>query len=368
MRFINPGWLRRIRHLAKRVGMGHREPWEKIHWGAHNPRVVARKVDVVFTVRNYYQIKELEPVKEGLSRKGIKSEFLDHSLDGNSPVAKEAHSMGLPVNSLRDFSEGRLRPGLLLVRTDSDKCSRILLHYGKKTGILTAAIAHPLINFQRKPDQFQLPDHVLCSGSYTASRMRREDVEVTGFPYFDRFLAQPEKSGHANLVLVNVALPRGLEHAIPEIGSYRKNWVNEALDASRSLGLDTLVSIHPRDTMPRFDWPVSPQPIEVFLPDAAVVVSPPSTVIFTALALGVPVACHQCPPLRQSMPDAFDEPYGAFRVSENLAELTQSIDEAISSSSTCREKSQEFFTRHISVIPERTMTERAVDAIIGLLG
>jgi hypothetical protein len=275
--------------------------------------------------------------------------------------------MGLPVNSLRDFSDGRLRPGLLLLRTDSDKCSRLLLDYGKKTGIKTVAIAHPLINFQRKPNQFQMPDHVLCSGSYTASRIRRERVEVTGFPYFDRFLAQAEKPGRTNLVLVNVALPRGLEHAVPEIGTYRKNWVNQVLDASRSLGLDTLISIHPRDTMPRFDWPVNLGPIERFLPDAAVVVSPPSTVIFTALALGVPVACHQCPPLRQRMPDAFDEPHGAFRVSENLAELTKSIEEAIACPSNCREKSQEFFTRHISVIPGRTMTERTVEAIVGLL-
>lgn len=367
MRFFNPGWTRLFKRLAGRAGLRRREPWEKLKWTASSDAMRPRTADVVFSVRNFYQIKELSGVNEGLLRHGLKTVFLDHSLNGNSPAANEARAMGLPVSSLRDFAGARLRPGLLLVRTDSDKCSRLLLEYARNCGIPTAAIAHPLINFQRKPNQFRMPDHVMCSGRYTAKRIQRDDIEITGFPYFDQFLDEPRKPGRSNLVLVNLALPRGLGHVVPEIGTYRRIWVEEVLDAAKNLGLDSLVSIHPRDTGLRFDWPVNPEPIDGFLQDAAVVVSPPSTVMFTAMALGIPVACHQSPPLKARMPDAFDEPHGAFRISENLAEITKSIEEAVTSQSNYRKKSHQFFSQHISVMPERSMTERTVEAIIGIL-
>ena len=367
MSFIKPGWFDLLKRLAHLTGIRRPDPWHKLNWAVSELPAKSRKVDVLFSAKHYYQVKELASVNLELTRMGVKTGFLDHSLKGDSPAADEARLVGFAISSLHDYSAGRIRPAALVVRTDADQGSRKLLCHGNKSGIITAALAHSLINFRRKPNQYQLPHHIFCAGHYTARRLKREGIEITGFPYFDQFLQQPEKLEETDLVIVNVALPRGLVHAVPEIDTYRKNWVNEVLQASRTLGLNALVSVHPRDTSPHFDWPVKLEPIEQFLPNAAVVVSPPSTVIFTAMALGTPVACHQCPPVRQQMPGAFDEPRGAFRISEDLNELTKSIEEAVTWQSDYRKTSKEFFSRHISVIPERSMTERTALAIMRLI-
>ena len=97
---------------------------------------------------------------------------------------------------------------------------------------------------------------------------------------------------------------------------------------------------------------------------AGLLVSRFSTVLFEAMARGVPVVYHN--PHGERVP-TFTRPDGAFLVSTTADELADAMGTALTWRDGYRDRAEAFFRRQVDVCEQRPSEVRAADVIVGEL-
>jgi len=268
------------------------------------------------------------------------------------------------VISLGAYRRGRYHPRMLVVRSEVRRLVRNLLRHANKSGILTVAISHPVVDFRPRRPPYVISHTVLCAGPYAVRRLHGRRLVMTGYPGFDEMPQVPQSGPATPRVLVNDAILHALVVRGHERREVHERWLEEIETACRAVNLPLVVSRHPRSVPPQRPLPTDSRPIYDLLTEATLLITPPSSVLMEGLQMGVPCVCHRAPAGTAIEVDTFDEPLGAFRNTVGAEPLAEAVAEARSCVGRAREVAQAFLADHVSTVPGRTMTQRVVDALV----
>lgn len=322
--------------------------------------------DVVFATLREYQLREIGVVSRELRARGLRSAWVGSGAAPDARTARAADEASLDLVPIERYVAGYAKPRVLVVRSEVDDVIRGLVEHANRVGVATAALAHPVINFTRYPDPYTTSSTVLCAGRFTAARMRRTGLVITGFPGFDEYVTRERGTPESKRVLVNLSLQRGLGPKGVVLEDVRLRWMTEVRTACDAVGASFVVSRHPSDVGATYDWPVDPRSVYDLLPGAWVVISPPSTVLLEALAMGIPGVCHRDEAIAPFEMDTFDEPRGAFCNTTGVRPLVEALRAEWDQLAPPRARFRTFLDEHLALDSDRSATERIADALVGL--
>ena len=144
------------------------------------------------------------------------------------------------------------------------------------------------------------------------------------------------------------------------------DWIVSAQGGIEDAGREFVVSRHPalRSKHATLARNVTAQPIRHEVTRAAALVSRFSTVIYEAMARGVPVIYHN--PHGEQVPD-FQDPRGAFVKTASRVELRDAVRDLAAWQAGYRDRCASFFAEQVDVDPERRSEARGAELIAKLL-
>jgi hypothetical protein len=319
---------------------------------------------VILVPQSRYHVDELGPLADELSTRGVPTSFMvpdsapatvltelsrytdvvlswDATLPERTPVAGVVvlNDWG-PTRELVECADGRGAPTFAKVEgvqdfTDAD------------TGQ------------QRMP--YRRVRYVLGQGPNDAKALSDRDVAVVGSSRLERiWLDPPSRPGGLEPVLVNFNFTYNV------LTDQADEWILSVQGGIEDAGREFLVSQHPalktkHSTQARN---VTTQPIRHEVIRSAALVSRFSTVLYEAMARGVPVIYHN--PHGERVPD-FQDPRGAFPKTTSRVELRDTVRDLASWQVDYRKRCASFFTGQVDVDPERRSEARGAEFIAGLL-
>lgn len=211
-------------------------------------------------------------------------------------------------------------------------------------------------------DRYRVVDYILsyapAAQDVYASRALPRPVRVVGSPIIENSLSQrPEALIETDqFALINYKLSH-------KYYGYSANpaWLTSVLEACRAVGLQGIVSCHPRTKFAASkENAITADDVSKAILQAAVVISPPSTIVIEALAHSVPVVLF---PNGSEILMEFSEPLDAFEIVQDANALASAIENAVSSRSHMSSKACRFLERHLSVDNDRPAHARITDAL-----
>jgi GT2 family glycosyltransferase len=212
----------------------------------------------------------------------------------------------------------------------------------------------------RRP--YRHADVVLAQGRNDVVALPGRDVHVVGSSRLERlWLGEAVRADHER-VLINFNFTYGV------LTDKQDEWIWAAVEGARALGVDYEISLHPaQKNVP--DHPavmahVSVDPFSHALRRSGVLISRFSTVIYEAMAVGVPAIYLNSH--GEKVP-TFQDPGGAF-LKVTGTDLEKAVAEAMSWRGSYRSRAEAFFRDQVDIDPARTSEERSADVIVSMLG
>ena len=116
-------------------------------------------------------------------------------------------------------------------------------------------------------------------------------------------------------------------------------WLEQTTGACRALGIPFEISCHPSYRLPQA-FAASQREFRDLMPEAAVLIAQPSTLVYEAMAAGKPVVLF---PAADEPLLEFADPNGAFDMAREPAELPALLRAALAGRHDCRERCRAFF-------------------------
>ena len=199
------------------------------------------------------------------------------------------------------------------------------------------------------PDRYRRVDLVLGWGA--SSRDAFEvPVHVVGSPIIEAAWRRPASVATADFAVISFKFP----------GPVGQEWLEQATGACRAVGLPFQLSCHPSHRLPAPFVP-SPREFRDLIPEAAVLISQPSTVVYEAMAAGKPIVLF---PVAGEPLIEYADPKGAFEIARDPADLPALLRAALAGKDSCRERCRPFLDFHVSIDPNVTAVERVAQALI----
>ena len=204
-----------------------------------------------------------------------------------------------------------------------------------------------------KPDRYRLVDHVLGWGASSRNAFK-VPVSVVGSPIIEAAWRRPPPS---------IATPDFAVIAFKEPGptaAAQQAWLEQTTGACRALGIPFEISCHPSYRLPQA-FAASQREFRDLMPEAAVLITQPSTLVYEAMAAGKPVVLF---PVADEPLLEFADPNGAFDMAREPAELPALLRAALAGRHDYRERCRAFFDLHVSIDPQIAASERIAQALI----
>ncbi|MEM7777559.1 MAG: hypothetical protein AAF732_18350 [Pseudomonadota bacterium] len=204
--------------------------------------------------------------------------------------------------------------------------------------------------------QFQRAHTVLCWGP-SGEELWRARARIAGSPIIEGAHGRSRVSADLRHVLINYKFQPGeTDHDFA--------WAHAAIDAARGIDPNTLVSVHPRTyDVPSGLTPAN-QSLNELLPQASLLVSRASTVIYEALAMNIPVIYFPAPGENRA---EFADFGATFPVAETAQELIDACA-AFARHETSFANPASFLDQHLSIDPNRSASARISDYLLQLAG
>lgn len=201
------------------------------------------------------------------------------------------------------------------------------------------------------PDRYRRVDLVLGWGA--SSRDAFEvPVHVVGSPIIEAAWRRPASVATADFAVIAFKFPG------PATAT-QQEWLEHATGACRAAGLPFRISCHPSYRLPAAFAP-SQREFRDLMPEAAVLISQPSTVVYEAMAAGKPVVLF---PVASEPLLEYADPKGAFEIARDPADLPALLRAALAGKDSCRERCRPFLDFHVSIDPNATAVERIAQAL-----
>jgi hypothetical protein len=300
---------------------------------------------LVVATRNHFNI--FAPIKALL---GTRSRFVN--LGGVSELQTAAHSELIGFEELA----GRLAPGdVLVVATDWTPPGLVdLLNIYKGRGILSIGVVEGAL--WNLPNKYRIVDHLLVWGNSAIKGSRCRSVHIVGSPIIENAWQPVPIFKDPPFVLINYKF-------VDRWNQGRETWLRDVTSACNVVGVDYLISRHPRDNQTINDVRFSNRSVPDLLREAASVITRPSTIVFEAIAARKPVILF---PTHGEPLGEFAEPMGAFPVVHSPKKLLRVLRSALSERQSYWKRSQKFFEHHVSVDPQNAAAERIASMLLKL--
>lgn len=230
----------------------------------------------------------------------------------------------------------------------------------------------PLAALQEGPQEWNM-----LMGGHSANKYRNADVlfaqgettlryidpkyfAITGIPKIDRIEEAPPPEKPRVFINCNFTYGRYEEH--------RERWMDDVLWAAKDLGLDYIISKHPRDNYTTDDpnlRPSNPYLVRKQLAECSVVVSRFSNILSEALVVRRPAIYYN--PHREPMRTLSDDDTGAIQKAGTRAELRERLAAHKENPALDWDAAQECLARHCGPMDGRSL-ERVVEQMRAILG
>jgi GT2 family glycosyltransferase len=312
-----------------------------------------------------YHVTEVGPLLESLRARGVRAEVY------LPPEAGEAvgRELATYVDTVYDGPPDELVGAPLLgafLLNDWGGNMQVVLEAVRKAGGVSFAKVEGVADWDdvdtgRIRRSYQHADVTLAQGRNDVDALPGQDVRVVGSSRLERIWLGEPAAADNDRVLVNVNFTYGV------LNHKQDEWIWAAVRGARALGIDYELSLHPaQNNLPKSPdvlAHVSTDPFSHALRRSGVLVSRFSTVIFEAMALGVPAVYLNSH--GEKVP-TFQDPQGAF-VKVTGTDLRAGLAEALSWRGEYRARAEEFFRRQVDVVPGYSSEERSADVIVDMI-
>ncbi|QJW83996.1 hypothetical protein HK414_08755 [Ramlibacter terrae] len=313
----------------------------------------------LFFVSSSNQCRITAPVARRLQELGCEVAFFDRFPGGHEDPRVPLAGFGFPCHELAQAA-AMLSPGDVLVTGNAkgpaayqEIVERALASGCPYVGVVDGCRA------ERRYGGVPL---VLGWGPSSVARYRQR-VEVVGSPAIEACWSEAPAFAQPPYAVVNYkftsARNRG-EYAAPEA---RLRWLRAVVAACAAAGLAVRVSGHPANLPDGVQPEFSTAPFAALVRGASLLVSPVSTVLFRAIAAGVPLVLV---PAGDESLGEFEDPLGAFEIVRAFDALDGAVARAIADPAAFRARSRRFFETHVSIDAGRPALERMVAALLAL--
>ncbi|HUR52137.1 MAG TPA: glycosyltransferase family A protein [Mycobacteriales bacterium] len=358
-----------------RIVLEPRVPQEPVRVRGRALRPGIRRIDVealrsgepVFLLapQSRYHVAEVGPLLEALRDRGIRTEVY---LPPEAPV-----SVGRELTAYVDHAYAGDPAGLMgapllgaFMLNDWGANMQAVMAAVKAFGGTSFAKVEGVQDFEdadtgRVRRAYQHADVVLGQGQNDVDALPGQDVRVVGSTRLERLWAGPPVLADNGRVLINFNFTYGV------LTEKQDEWIWAAVDGARSLGLEYEISLHPAQKNvppePAVMAHISADPFSHALRRSGVLVSRFSTVLYEAMAIGVPALYLNSH--GEKVP-TFQDPGGAF-MKVTSTDLGPGLTEALSWRGDYRSRSEAFFRRQVHIDPDRPSEQRAADVISKLV-
>ncbi len=265
----------------------------------------------------------------------------------------EAARLGFPPVALDDLAAGAAPGDLLCLANDWGPAPlRRALPRLRARGVRLIGVVEGC-RFAR-PMHYRRVDEILCWGPSGPDLLPRP-CRIVGSPVIER--ARAAGRGGEVRAVINYKFAYGVE-------DLDFAWGRAAEDAALAIDPGVVFSVHPASRPPQPSANVTKAPIRDLLSEAAVLISRPSTVVYQALAAGVPVLLFPTP---EEDPGEFADPAGAFETARAAPDLLARA-EAFAAAPRFPAAAAAFLARHVSFDPARSADQRIAAALADLAG
>jgi len=266
-----------------------------------------------------------------------------------------------PVDAITTMGQYIKKGDLIVVCNDWDKTEYLnILAWLRRFGTLLVGMVEGCL--WNQANRYRRCDYVLSFSPSTKTDFKNrrflKKTFVVGSPVIESSLQQPkDHTARKNFVLVNYTIP---SDDFPR--KVDETWLNRVIEACKKLSLPFIVSKHPTKAMPQ-GVEISTQDFSTLVRQASVLITPSSTVVFEALAHGIPVVLYKSSdqPLQE-----FSQPKGAYEIIDHYLDLPPAILRADASRASFKLQARDFVRDQISIDPDEPAwmrTGRALEEI-----
>jgi hypothetical protein len=202
------------------------------------------------------------------------------------------------------------------------------------------------------PDRYRRVDLVLGWGASSQDAFE-VPVHVVGSPIIEAAWRRPASIATAEFAVIAFKFPG-------PAAATQHEWLEHAIGACRAVGLPFEISCHPSYRLPAAFAPAQRE-FRDLMPEAAVLISQPSTVVYEAMAAAKPVVLF---PVADEPLLEYADPKGAFEIARDPADLPALLRAALAGRGRYRERCRPFLDFHVSIDPNVAAVERIAQALI----
>ena len=180
----------------------------------------------------------LLPVIQRIAGRMPMAVFTSATKNEGAPRVFEAHQIDYEILSAAAFT--RAQPDVLVVANDWSTEGKMLLALCRRMGVASVCLQESVIHFNDpRMRRMQRAGSIMLQGAFTTKFLLRENTFITGNPRYEMldFLPQPPR-------------PRAFINCNFTYGVYedqRAPWLRAVTGTLDRLGIDYLISQHPRD-------------------------------------------------------------------------------------------------------------------------
>ena len=307
-----------------------------------------------FIVNNRNHVRILTPIVRRLAELSLPCIIADIEREsGDRGARRELAAMGLSSVSLDELKDEIGRSDALIVANDFYPDAVIeTMELAGRRGTLRIGIVEGC-RFVR-PERYRRVDHLLA-WSAACHDAFEIPVHAVGSPIIEEAWRRPASFATPEYAVINYKIPG---HTAEE----RQAWIEQATAACQAVGLPFQISSHP-SVPPPAGYALAREEFRDLMPNASVLISQPSTVVFEAMAAGKPVVLF---PAGDEGLVEFAEPMGAYDIARGSEDLVAMLRTALAGKDSYRDGCRAFFEHHVDIDPQIGAVERIVQTVIGL--
>ncbi len=327
-----------------------------------------KQYDVVFLPHKDYQVWTMGLIARELKKLGVSScmmDLTDHYKDERSREAAK-NFPDIPFKDLSFLLDEKISSSSLVCMNDWDKkVNRPLIQEAQKNNIKTIGIIEGINDFYDKDIKwerhaYQTVEYLLMTGEHDRQffQNKKEKAVVIGVPRLKELMEEKVRFPKKPLAVINVNFSYGV------LEDKRDMWISSAVEGCTRAGIDYIITKHPADKGDYSSYNVSTKNMYDTVREGSIIISRFGSIIIEALAMGKPAIYHN-PHHEQVF--KFQEPMGAYSLSNDSDSLAKAIDFESSLDVNYRERANKFLGHHSNINSKKDSAHLAAEAISEIL-
>lgn len=305
-----------------------------------------------FIVNNRNHVRIFAPVVHRLAELAQTCIVADIEREsGDRGARRELASAGLSSVGIEDLKRQITRRDVLVVANDwyptvVVETMQLLGQQGvRRVGVVEGGrFTHP--------ERYRHIDHMLGWGASSREAFK-VPVDVVGSPIIEAAWRRPAATATSDFAVIAFKYPGPTATAHQE-------WLEQSASACRSVGMPFEISCHPSYRLPA-GFSAAQREFRDLMPEAAVLITQPSTLVYEAMAAGKPVVLF---PAADEPLLEYADPKGAFDIAREAAELPALLRAALEAGKdNYRDRCRAFLDFHVSIDPQVAAVERIAQAL-----